>query len=108
MLSRFALPLTAERLNAYKKERRVEGAPDATTNRELAIIRRRLTLAKEAGLCRGEEPHFGLFKLDDARQGFVEDSDYRKLIEALPSHLKCIAITGCYLGMRASELRKLQ
>ena len=103
-----ALALTTERLKAYKKERRGEGASDATINRELAILRRGFTLAKEAGLYRGEAPHFGLFKLDNARQGFVEDADYRRLIEALPSHLKCIAITGYHLGMRSGELRKLQ
>jgi integrase len=103
-----ALALTSERLKAYKKERRLEGAADATINRELAVIRRGFTLAREAGLYRGEAPHFGLFKLDNARQGFVEDADYRKLIEALPSHLKCIAITGYHLGLRAGELRKLR
>jgi integrase len=100
--------LTSERLKAYKKERRFEGAADATINRELAVIRRGFTLAKEAGLYRGEAPHFGLFKLDNARQGFVEDADYRKLIAALPPHLKCLAITGYHLGLRAGELRKLQ
>jgi integrase len=103
-----AQALTSERLKAFKKERRLEGAADATINRELAIIRRGFTLAREAGLYRGEPPHFGLFKLDNARQGFVEDADYRKLIEALPSHLKCIAITGYHLGLRAGELRKLE
>jgi integrase len=103
-----ALALTSERLKAYKKERRLEGAADATINRELAVIRRGFTLAREAGLYRSEAPHFGLFKLDNARQGFVEDADYRKLIEALPSHLKCIAITGYHLGLRAGELRKLR
>ncbi len=103
-----AVALTAERLKAYKRERRLEGAADATINRELAIIRRGFSLAKEAGLYRGEAPHFSLFKLDNARQGFVEDAEYRKLLAALPSHLKCFAIAGYHLGMRAGELRKLE
>jgi len=111
--------LTAERITVWnlcelvvadyefhnKKDRRLGGAADATINRELAVIRRGLTLGKQAGLYRGDAPHFGLFKLDNARQGFVEDSDYRKLLEALPSHLKCLAIAGYHLGMRAVELR---
>jgi len=54
------------------------------------------------------QPHFGLFKLDNARQGFVEDADYRKLIKVLPPHLRCLAIAGYHLGMRTGELRKLQ
>jgi integrase len=103
-----AFALTPEKLKSYKKDRRLGGAADATINRELAVIRRGLTLGKQAGLYRGDAPHFGLFKLDNARQGFVEDSDYRKLLEALPSHLKCLAIAGYHLGMRAGELRKLQ
>jgi integrase len=103
-----ALALTSERLRSYKKERRVDGAADATINRELAVIRRGFTLAREAGLYRGEAPHFGLFKLDNARQGFVEEADYRKLLAALPPHLRCLAIAGYHLGMRAGELRKLQ
>ncbi len=82
--------MTSERLKAYKKERRFEGAADATINRELVVIRRGFTLAKEAGLYRGEAPHFDLFNLDNARQGFVEDADYRKLIAALPSHLNAL------------------
>lgn len=64
-----ALALTSERLRSYKKERRVDGAADATINRELAVIRRGFTLAREAGLYRGEAPHFGLFKLDNAPPG---------------------------------------
>ncbi len=103
-----AFALTPEKLKSYKKDRRLEGAADATINRELAVIRRGFNLAKQAGLYRGDVPHFGLFKLDNARQGFVEDSDYRKLLEALPSHLQCLAIAGYHLGMRAGELRKLQ
>ena len=94
-----AVALTAERLKAYKRERRLEGAADATINRELAIIRRGFSLAKEAGLYRGEAPHFGLFKLDNARQGFVEDAQYRKLLAALPSHLRC------RLGVRCGDRR---
>jgi integrase len=36
----------------------------------------------------------------------VEDADYRKLLAALPPHLKSFAIAGYHLGMRAGELRK--
>lgn len=103
-----AQALTSSRLNVYKKQRRDEGAADATINRELAILRRGFSLAKESNLYRNEPPHFDLFRLDNARQGFVEDSDYRDLLEALPAHLKCFAIAGYHLGMRAGELRRLQ
>src|SRR5690348_1132297 len=82
-------------------------AADATINRELAILRRGYSLAKKAGLYRGQPPYLGLFALDNAREGFVEDSDYHKLLEHLPAHLKCLAIVGYHLGMRAGELREI-
>jgi integrase len=103
-----AIALTPERLKSFQTARRAEGAADATINRELAILRRGFTLARQAGLYRGSAPYFGLFKLENARQGFVEDSDFRKVLQALPSHLKCIATAGYLLGLRAGELRKLR
>src|ERR1051326_6755722 len=102
-----ASALSVSRINAYKRARREAEAADATINRELAILRRGYSLAKKAGLYRGQPPYLGLFALDNARQGFVEDSDYHKLLEHLPAHLKCLAIVGYHLGMRAGELRKL-
>lgn len=96
-------------IQKYITTRRVEGAMDGTINRELTIVRRGFSLALKADpplvsrapyICRLEE--------DNARQGFLEDSQYVKVRDALPERLKALFVVGYHVGVRLGELRKIE
>lgn len=96
-------------IKRYINDRRVESASDATINRELAILQRGFTLACQADpplIIRA--PHFPKLDLDNARSGFIEESQYLALLEALPDHLKCLLVVGYHCGNRLGELRRLE
>jgi integrase len=93
----------------YVSDRRRAGAADATINRELAIIRRGFTLAlqNDPPLV-NRAPHIPKLEEDNARQGFLEDAQYRTLRDHLPAHLRCLLVVGYHLGCRIGELRKVR
>lgn len=93
----------------YISDRRLDGASDATINRELAILQRGFSLATQCDpplITRA--PHITKLAVDNARFGFIENAQYLKLREALPDHLKCLLVVGYNVGMRLGELRKLE
>jgi hypothetical protein len=81
----------------YVAQRRAAGASDATINRELAIVRRGFRLgAQEDPPLVQRQPVIAKLEEDNARQGFLEQDGYEKLLEELPRNLKrylCAAIT---------------
>src|SRR5581483_7499919 len=105
LASRFS----ARQAREYAEQRRGEGAADATINRELAIVRRGFTLGLDENppLVR-RAPRLPKLEEDNARQGFIEQAQYRLLLNALPDHLKCLLVVGYHCGNRLGELRKLR
>jgi len=93
----------------YINDRRIEGASDATINRELAILQRGFTLASQAEPpLIIKVPHIIKLDLDNARAGFIDHDQYLALRNALPDHLKCLLVVGYHVGTRLGELRKLE
>lgn len=99
----------ARQVREYVEARRAAGASDATINRELAIVRRGFTLGhrEDPPLVR-RVPHIAKLEEDNARQGFIEDVQYRLLSAAMPDHLKTLFVVGYHAGARLGELRKLR
>jgi integrase len=99
----------AAQVRQYVAARRVEGASDATINRELAIVRRGLQLGYEAEPPLVHRPPV-IRKLEErnVRQGFIEQDQYETLLEELPLSLKALLVCGFHTGARKSELRLLQ
>lgn len=99
----------AAHVKRYINERRAGKAENATINRELSIIRHGFTLAMrlEPPMV-ARAPHILKLEEDNARQGFVEHEQYRTLLNALPSHLKCLLVVGYHVGNRLGELRNLE
>jgi integrase len=96
-------------IRRYVSERRRDGASDSTINRELAIIRRGFTLARESDPpLLTYAPHIPKLDEDNARQGFLEHEQYVALLNVLPHHLKCLLVVGYHVGNRIGELRKLE
>jgi integrase len=96
-------------VRAYVAGRRAEKVSDATINRELAIIRRGFTLgAQEDPPLVRRVPKLPQLTEDNARQGFVEQWQYERLLTELPERLKALFVCAYHVGTRKGELRKIQ
>jgi integrase len=82
---------------------------NATINRELAVLRRGLTLGR-----RQEPPmvlrdfYIEMLPENNIRQGFLRDEAYNLLLAELPEHLRALAGVGCETGIRKEQLRQLK
>src|SRR5262249_32779096 len=107
-----AAHLTTDMLEKYKASRDAEGASIATVNRELALLRRAYRLAKQCTPPTvADIPHFPLRRERNTRLGFLEDSQYDKLVAACSKRglwLRAIFEVGYQFGWRAGEVRSLR
>lgn len=103
-----AVGLTSERIDEYKKERLAHGARPATINRPLQLIRQAYGLAvKRSHLSRVPHIEF-LSEKGNARKGFCDESEFRKIHGVLPEYLKDFALFGYCTGMRFGEIKSLK
>jgi len=93
----------------YIVGRRAAGASNASINRELAIVRRGFNLGAQ------EDPPLvhsllviPLLEENNVRQGFLEQDEYERLLEELPTNLKALFVCGYHTGARKNELRRIQ
>lgn len=101
--------LTGSGLRAYANHRMDEGAAPASVNRELAIVRRGLHLAREQEppwIIR--VPKIELLPEDNVRTGFIEQAEYVALRAALPAHLQIALVIGYHVGIRVGTIRALR
>jgi integrase len=107
--------LRTKDIDQYRKLRKSEPGhggnftTNATINRELAVLRRGLTLGRR------EEPpmvlrefYIEMLPENNIRQGFLRDEDYEALLAALPEHLRALAGVGYETGIRKDQLRQLK
>jgi integrase len=93
----------------YIESRRKEGAKNGTINRELSFLRRGFQLGYEEDppLVR-RIPAISKLEENNVRQGFIEQTQYERLLGELPERLKALFVVGYHVGCRLSELRGLQ
>ena len=104
-----AAKLNSSAIRGYIEGRRVEGASDATINRELSIIRRGFSLGRdEDPPLVHRAPKIPKIAEDNARQGFLEPEQYEMLLEKLPLRLKALFVCAYHVGTRKGELRKIR
>ena len=104
-----ARDVRTDALNQYITERQAEGASNASSNRELAALKRAFKLGMIAGKV-AKIPIFPHLKERNIRQGFLEDAAYTKLARACPSEglwLRAMFEVACAFGWRVNELRQL-
>ena len=103
--------LTSERLLDYRRIRAQEGASPTTCNRELSYLRTALRVASRTTpptISAGMIPHFPMVNEDAfARTGFVEDSDFEKLLVEMPQYLVPLVVTAYNTGIRRGELLRI-
>jgi integrase len=102
-----AVELTAEMVDAYKQEKLAEKFAPATVNRRLVFLTRCYTLAIKRGHLHSKPP-IELLPVSNARQGFFEDSHFRKVYAELPADLKDFALFAFLTAWRKSEVSCLR
>ena len=112
-LSRFfgefrAAQVGTDSLNRYVQDRQEEKAENATINRELAFLKRAFRLALTASPAKLKHiPAFPHLPENNARQGFLADADYEKLVSACAQTglwLRTMLAVGCSFGWRKGEV----
>jgi integrase len=97
--------LSTDHMDEYRKKRTAEGRSDATVNRELSILRtafhngRKRTPPKVFVV-----PYFPMVQETTVRKGFLTDSQYSDVRDALPADLKALFVTAYLTGIRRGEL----
>lgn len=93
------------RIKAYIKTRLADNAAKATINRELAALKRMLSLgAKDTPPKVYRVPHIPMLEERNVRKGFFEHEEYLILLKGLPSDLRGPATFAYKTGWRKSEI----
>lgn len=105
-----ASQLTTNLLARYIDQRQQEKAKNATINRELAALKRMFRLGYQATPPKvNRVPKFPKLQENNARQGFLEDAQYSKLVSVISDlWLRALVEVGKTYGWRISELLSLR
>lgn len=95
---RRAISITTSTIERYILTRQEQGAANATTNRELAIVKRAYSLGVRAGKILSK-PYIAALKENNVRTGFFEEDQFQAVVKHLPLPLQRLMtfyfITGC-------------
>jgi integrase len=105
-----AVDVTSEQLARYVDKRQQGRAANATINRELAALKRMFRLGQQSTPPKVvRAPKFPKLAEDNIRKGFLEDGQYRKLIEYCPDlWFRSLVECGRTYGWRVSELLSMR
>ena len=105
-----ATQVTSSLINSYVDRRLDEGAANATINRELAVLKRMFNLGRKATPPKVIfVPAFPRLAENNVRRGFLEDGQYKKLLEScLELWFQTLVEMGVTYGWRIGELLKLR
>jgi integrase len=100
--------ITTSKIAAYIDKRLVEGAAHASINRELAALKRMLTVgARSTPPKVNRVPFIPMLKENNTRKGFFEHGEFISLRDALPVHLGGPVTFAYKVGRRLSEITGL-
>ncbi len=102
--------VTSDTVGRYVDSRLSAGASNGTINRELSALRRMFTLGKQCTPPKVRNiPAMTKLREADARTGFLEDGQYRKLLEYCPElWFRTIVEVGRTFGWRRREITGLK
>jgi integrase len=80
-----AIDITTPRLRQYVVMRRKGGAANETINRELSVIRRMLSIARQDRTI-WHIPHFPMLEPGQPRESYVTPSEFHEILKHLPGH----------------------
>ncbi len=104
-----AVDITSARIQAYIIERQAHRAANGTINRELGVLKRMFSLAREHTPPKvSQVPHIQQLKASNVRSGFFGHEDFLALRGALPDYAQVTVTLAYYSGMRMGEVCSLQ
>lgn len=108
--ARRAVEVTSDLLARYVDNRQQDHASNATVNRELAALKRMFYLGYRSTPPKVQRvPAFPRLAENNARKGFLEDSQYMNLVSASPAiWFRALIETGRTYGWRIGELLSLR
>jgi len=96
-------------IRKYIRQRREQGAANATINRELELLGRAFRLASQAEPpLVARLPRIEKLPEDNTRTGLLSHEDYLRLRECLPPHYRLLLVVGYHTGVRLGELLSLR
>ncbi len=96
-------------LSAYIAKRRENGVGNSTINRELKMLSRAFSIARNERPPKTVNPlPIPRLKEPPARAGFFEDNEFRALRSELPEEVRPVITFGFYTGCRKGEILGLQ
>lgn len=101
-----ALEITPDQVMRYIERRLAQKMKPATVMYEIALLRRGLTLAFQAGKL-PSRPHVPTLEVRNVRSGFYEDGELRELLRHLPGHLVGVVEFMFLTGWRVGEVLPL-
>lgn len=99
--------ITEAAIARYAAARRKQGRKLSTINRELAVLRRALRLAKKRHLLK-ELPDIDRFPEHNVRQVFFDSDVYEAILEHLPDDLQDVVRFAYLTGWRRGQILKLE
>jgi len=100
--------ITTAKIKQYIEARQKAGLRNASINRELAILKRMLSLGAQCYPPKvNRVPHIPMLKEDNIRKGFFEHDEYLRLLRFLPDHFRPVLTFGYHTGWRAGEILSL-
>ena len=112
------IEINTPKINKYIEDRQTEkkvdgktvkAAADATVNRELAALKKMLSLGTRCTPPKVDRsPYIEMLKENNVRKGFFEHPDFTALRDNLPDHLKPVVTFGYVTGWRSSEILCLE
>jgi integrase len=99
--------LTTDAARRFARERKAEGVGNAAINRSLAALRRMLTIARRERKLTSV-PYIEFLKEPPARKGFLERSDFERLVKLLPTHLRPLVTFLYWCGCRIGETLQIE
>lgn len=94
--------ITPDTVRAFIEKKKADGRGNAAINNSLSLLRRMFSLARQEGKLT-LVPFVGLLKKPKARQGFIREEKFYKLLEALPTHLQPLILFLYRCGGRVGE-----
>jgi integrase len=101
------IEVTGALITQYVEARQCEAAANATINRELAALKRMFTIGRQHRRVR-DVPVFPHLVENNARKGFLDDGQFKELVEGADLWFRALVECGRTYGWRVSELLNLR